>query len=68
VVDDLDVVVVGIKHERAVVAGVVDGSLARGAVVAVRGLGGAAVEGVDGRVFAGAEGDVDVLGRVAGDE
>jgi len=35
VVDDLDVVPVGVEHERAVVAGVVDRSLARR--LAVRG-------------------------------
>ena len=50
VVDGLDVVAVGVEHERAVVAGVVDGALAGRAVVAVAGRGRRGVEGVDGRV------------------
>jgi hypothetical protein len=46
VVDDLDVVAVGVEDERAVVAGVVLGPLAGRAVVAVAGAGRGRVEGV----------------------
>ena len=61
VVDDLDVVPVGVQHERAVVARVVDGALARTAVVLVaRGERGG-VERPDGRVVSCRERDVDVL-------
>jgi hypothetical protein len=63
VVDDLDVVAVGVEHERAVVAGVVDRPLARSAVVLVAGLERGGVERPDRRVVAGPERDVDVLGR-----
>jgi hypothetical protein len=65
VVDDLDVVAVGVEHERAVVARVVDRALARRAVVAVPGGERRPVERVDGRVVGGGEGEVDVLGRNA---
>src|SRR4051794_28322498 len=68
VVDELDVVGVGIEHVRAVVARVVARALPGGAVVAVAGLDRRAVEGVDGGVLAGREGDVEVLGRAAGHE
>src|SRR3954449_5865534 len=64
VVDDLDVVAVGVEHERGVVAGVVLGPLAGRAVVAVAGAGGGLVEGVDGVVVVRREGNVKVLGRL----
>src|SRR3954462_14650543 len=64
VVDDLDVVAVGVEHERGVVAGVVLGPLAGRAVVAVAGAGGGLMEGVDGSVVVRREGHVKVLGRL----
>src|SRR4051794_4415338 len=61
VVDDLDVVPVGVQDERAVVARVVDGALAGTAVVLVpRGQRGG-VERPHGRVVLGRECKVDVL-------
>ena len=67
-VDGLDVVAVGVEDERPVVAGVVGGALAGGAVVRVARVDRGPVEGVDRLVGVGAERDVDVLGRrVAGD-
>ena len=61
VVDDLDVVPVGVQDERAVVAGVVDGALAGPAVVRVaRGERGG-VEGAHGRVIGRGEREVHVL-------
>ena len=69
VVDGLDVVAVGVEDEGPVVAGVVGGALAGGAVVRVARFERGSVEGVDGLVRVGAERDVDVLGRrLAGDE
>ena len=65
VADDLDVVAVGIEHERAVVAGVVLGPLPGSAVVAVAGSCRGLVEGIDGGVIAGAERHVEVLRRRA---
>jgi hypothetical protein len=63
VVDDLDVVPVGVEDEGAVVAGVVDRALAGRAVVPVaRGERGS-VELAHGRVVGGGEGEVDVLGQ-----
>ena len=63
VVDDLDVVPVGVEDEGAVVAGVVDRALAWRAVVRVaRGERGR-VERAHGRVVGGGEGEVDVLGQ-----
>src|SRR5436190_6789165 len=50
VIDDLDVVAVGIEDEGAVVTLVVDGPLARRAVVAIAGLWRRSVERIDGRV------------------
>src|SRR5580765_7358963 len=62
VVDDFDVVPVGVQDERAVVAGVVHGALPRTAVVlvAVGECGG--VERLYRGVLAGGEREVDVLG------
>src|SRR5258707_9635808 len=61
VVDDLDVVCVGVQDERAVVARVVDGALAGAAVVRVaRGERGG-VERPHGRVVLRREREVDVL-------
>ena len=61
VVDDFDVVPVGVQDERAVVARVVDGALAGTAVVLVsRGERGG-VERPDGRVVLRREREVDVL-------
>jgi len=48
VADGLDVVAVGIEHERAVVVGVVDLARAGAAVVLAAGGGRRLVEGVDG--------------------
>src|SRR3954464_14679156 len=61
VVDDLDVVPVGVQDEGAVVARVVDDPLAGTPVILVaRGERGG-VERADGRVVLRREGDVDVL-------
>src|SRR5688572_33510396 len=61
VVDDLDVVPVGVQDERAVVAGVVHGTLPRTAVVLVAGGERGGVERAHRGVLAGGEGEVDVL-------
>src|SRR5687768_9282094 len=69
VVHDLDVVPVRVEHEGGVIARVVDGSLAGGAVVAVAGRGGVAMEAVDRLVVRRREREMDVLGRaLAGDD
>src|SRR5258705_393090 len=65
VVHDLDVVAVGVEHEGAVVARVVLEPFTRGAVVPIAGGEGGAMELVHGRVVAGREGQVHVLGRRA---
>src|SRR3982075_1794410 len=65
VVDQLDVVGVGIQDECGVVAGVVAGPLSRLAVAAVSGCGGLIVEPPDRVVVAG-KGDVRVLADWAG--
>jgi hypothetical protein len=65
VVDDLDVVAVAVEHERRVVARVVTGALTELAVAAVSGRGRVGVE--PAYVVVAGEGDVDVLGRLAGD-
>ena len=59
VADGLDVVAVGIEHEGAVVAGVVDRAQAGGAVVPAAGGQSRGVEGVDEVVRAGAEAEVE---------
>src|SRR4051812_13647887 len=61
VVDDLDVVPVGVEDERAVVARVVHGALAGPAVVLVSGGERGGVEGPHRGVVPGGEGEVDVL-------
>src|ERR687898_1555008 len=61
VVDDLDVVPVGVQDERAVVAGVVDGALAGIAVVLVARGERSGVERPDGRVVVRREREVHVL-------
>src|SRR5436190_14619923 len=61
VVDDLDVVPVGVEDERAVVARVVDGALAGPAVVRVSGGERGGVERPHRGVVPGGEGEVDVL-------
>ena len=66
VVDDFDVVAVGIEHVRGVVAVVVAGALTWLAVAAVSGRGGVGMETACVVVFA-REGDVDVLRRFAGE-
>jgi hypothetical protein len=67
-VDDLDVVCVGVEHEGAVVPGVLDGALAGRAVVAVSGRKRGAVKGPHDAVVVGGKGEVDVLGHMlAGD-
>ena len=66
-VDDLDVVPIGIEDEGAVVPRVV-APLARRAVVAVTGCGELAVEGVDRGVVVRLERDVEVLRRRAVDQ
>jgi hypothetical protein len=66
VVDDFDVVAVGVEHERGVVAVVVAGALTRLTVAAVSGSGRVGVEPAYVVVFA-RERDVDVAGRLAGD-
>jgi hypothetical protein len=58
VADGLDVVAVGVEHERAVVAAVILGALARRAVVPVAGLGQDAPELVDVVVRRRSERDV----------
>ena len=45
VIDDLDIVPVGVEHERAVIAGVVDLSLTRSTVVRIARGEGSAVKG-----------------------
>ena len=47
VIDDLDIVSVGVEHERAVIAGVVDLSLTRSTVVRIARGEGSAVKGVN---------------------
>ncbi len=59
VVDDFDVVAVGIEHERGVVAGVIAGALARLAVASVSGPSRVGVKPAHVVVIA-REGDVDV--------
>src|ERR1700684_158065 len=66
VVDDLDVVPVGIEHERGVVPVVVVGPLAGLAVALIAGRNRVGVTPAHRVVVAG-EGDVDVLGRLAGE-
>src|SRR6478672_8322547 len=61
VVDDFDVVPVGVQDERAVVAGVVYGALPRTAVVLIAGGEGGGVERAHRSVVAGGERQVDVL-------
>src|SRR2546430_14390875 len=68
VVHDLDVVAVGVEHEGAVVAGVVDLPLARAAVVAMARIDRGAVERLDRGVARRGEGDMHVRGRLAADE
>ena len=60
--DGLDVVAVGVEHERTVVPGVIARALARRAVVAVPGGERRKVESVDLLAAPGGEGDVHVLG------
>jgi hypothetical protein len=57
VVDDLDVVAVGVQDERAVVAGVVDEALAGPAVVLVARGDAGGVERADGGVLGRGEGE-----------
>src|SRR4029077_9034097 len=66
VVDDFDVVAVGVEYVGGVVAVVVAGALTRLAVAAVSGSGRVGVEAADVVVVAG-ERDVDVLRRFARD-
>jgi hypothetical protein len=66
VVDDFDVVTVGVKHIRGVVAGVVAGALPRLAVAAVSGCGRVRMEAAY-FIVAAREGDVGVLRRLSGD-
>jgi hypothetical protein len=61
VVDDFDVVPVGVQDERAVVAGVVHGALPRTAVVLVAGGERGGVKRAHRGVLAGGEREVDVL-------
>jgi hypothetical protein len=61
VVDDFDVVPVGVQHKRAVVAGVVHGALPRTAVVLVAGAHRGGVERAHRGVLAGGERELDVL-------
>jgi hypothetical protein len=61
VVDDFDVVPVGVQDERGVVARVVDGALAGTAVVLIALGERGGVERPDGRVVLRRERDVDVL-------
>src|SRR5690242_4067618 len=68
VVHDLDVVSIRVEHERPEVPGVVDRPLARRAVVAVAGVEGGPVEGLDGLVLLGRKGHVQVLRGLAGDD
>ena len=62
--DGLDVVAVRIEQEGAVVAGVVLGPLARGAVRAVAGLEAGSMEGVDGRDVRRREREMDADRRL----
>ena len=57
--DGLDVLGIGIEQKGAVVAGVVFGALARGAVGGVAGRDPCSVERVDGFLVGGLEGEVD---------
>ena len=68
VIDDLDVVPIGVEHEGTVVAGVVDLPFARGAVVGVTGREGGAVKRVDGLVSGRRERNVKRLCRSATDQ
>src|SRR4029078_13376596 len=61
VVDDFDVVPIGVQDERAVVAGVVHGALPGSAVVLVAVGECGSVERAHGGVLAGGEREVDVL-------
>src|SRR5215210_3492726 len=68
VVHDLDVVAVGVEHERAVVPAVVVRTLPGRSVVAVARVCEGAVERIDRRVVLRLEGEVRLLRRLAGDE
>src|SRR5919107_1008685 len=65
VTDGLDVVAVGVEHERAVVVRVVDLTHARLAVVGAARRQGGRVEGVDGLAVLDPEGHVDAALRSA---
>jgi hypothetical protein len=65
VIDDLDIVPVGVEHERAVIAGVVDLSLARSTVVRIARGEGSTVKGVNRFVVRRRERNVKRLGRPA---
>ena len=67
VVDDFDVVAVGVEHVGGVIAGVIVRALSGFAVAAISGRGRAGVEAAYVVVFA-REGDVHVLRRFAGEE
>src|SRR5687767_1682419 len=64
VVHELDVVAVGVEHVGAVVALVVDRTLAQSALVAVAGVECCPVEGVDASVVTNRERHVERLGDV----
>jgi hypothetical protein len=61
VVDDLDVVAVGVMHKRAVVARVIDDALARWAMIRKAGGERGGMEGPHGGVRVGGERQVHVL-------
>jgi len=67
VVDDFDVVAVGVEHVRGVVAGVIARALTRLAVASVAGTSRVGVKPAH-VVIVAREADVDVLGRLIGDE
>src|SRR3954468_24690441 len=68
VVDDLDVVSIGVQDERPVVPLVIGGALSGRAVVRVAGGGGGLVERVHLLVGRRGEGDVDVLRRLVSED
>src|SRR5436305_12660247 len=68
VVDDLDIVAVGVENVRRVVPGVVARPLVRRAVALVAGARGDLVEALDHGVVVARERQVEVLGRDPGDE
>ena len=60
--DGLDVVTIGVEYKGTVIAGVVLGTQAGGAIITGAGGEGGVVKGFDGFAIVGLEGDVQGLG------